>query len=91
MSKEKTKGAACPVVYLGPDVPGRYRSGTTYTDGLPEALQSAADACPAIKSLIVPLAAVAGARATIERKAGPYPVLMAQARKYFEEEIHGNV
>lgn len=87
----RNKSIASPVVYLGPDVPGRYHAGTTYTDGLPADLQAAAEACPAIKSLIVSVPEVARVRAMIERGEGAYPALMMQARKFLREANNGNV
>lgn len=85
MKSKKTETDGQPVVYLGPDIPGVLRSGTTYTGGLPDALQRAVEVCAAVRCLTVPLVEAATVRAMIARREGAYPALMQQAEIYLKE------
>lgn len=87
MKSKKTETHEQPVVYLGPDVPGILRSGTTYTGGLPAVLQRAGEVCAAVRCLTVPLAEAATVRTMIARREGAYPALMQQAEIYLKEEL----
>lgn len=92
MKSKKTETDGQPVIYLGPDISGVLRSGTTYTGGLPDTLHKASEVCAAVRCLIVPLTEVATVRAMIVRGEGVYPALMQQAEMYLREEArNGNL
>ena len=57
MSKDpkKTTQAAGPVVYCGPTIPGVAVQFTTYTNGVPTALEEATKENPVLGGLVVPL------------------------------------
>ena len=57
MSKDpkKTAQATGPVVYCGPTVPGVAVQFTTYTNGVPTALEEAIKEKPFMAGLVVPL------------------------------------
>ena len=57
MSKDpkKTTQAAGPVVYCGPTIPGVAVQFTTYTNGVPTALEEAIKEKPFMGGLVVPL------------------------------------
>jgi len=59
------KTAKEPVTYLGPDIKNVAVNGTTYTNGLPDALSEIVKAVPAIKGLFVPVSKLAASSVAI--------------------------
>lgn len=53
--KKSTKAASAAIVYCGPTIRGVAKQYTVFQNGLPAALEEAAQAKPAIRGLIVPL------------------------------------
>lgn len=83
MSKDpkKTTQAAGPVVYCGPTIPGVAVQFTTYTNGVPTALEEAAKKNQVLGGLVVPLEHLPEVRRQFHAGAGRYYTLYCKAHK----------
>lgn len=83
MSKDpkKTAQATGPVAYCGPTIPGVAVQFTTYTNGVPAALEEAAKENPVLGGLVVPLDQLPEVRRQFHAGAGRYYTMYCKARE----------
>lgn len=82
MSKDpkKTAQAAGPVVYCGPTIHGVAVQFTTYTNGVPTALEEATKENPVLGGMVVPLEQLPEVRRQFHTGAGRYYTLYRKAQ-----------
>lgn len=83
MSKAAAKPAApetCPVIYIGPTIPGVAKENTVYSNGMPEALAAKAEEVPAVKALIIPVEKLAVASAELKNPGSAMSVVYNKAK-----------
>lgn len=77
----KTAQAAGPVVYCGPTIPGVAVQFTTYTNGVPTALEEATKKNQVLGGLVVPLDQLPEVRHQFHAGAGRYYTLYRKAQE----------
>ena len=88
-TEEKKTVEKEPVMYMGPDVKfkGSYiMNGTTFTNGLPNALEEFKKEVPVVSRLIVPISKLAETGAEIAKSGSVLNKLYAMAKDIAEEK-----
>lgn len=73
------------LVYIGPTIPGVAYNGTTYIDGLPEALEDKFKEIPALRQLLVPPSGWPDAQEQLKAQNGRLYIAYKMVQEYIRK------